>query len=476
VTEEELDPVVVPADPVGPPTLTQPPLAPLVEYPSTGPSPRRGLLIRLGLGMAALLGLLAGPAAMAVGRSWWQPLDRAALTIKARSAPGEAGEDGAVGSPQPSTRAPATARRSGIRSQLQVMLDAQAAALLRGDETAFVAPADPANAALLNDLHRRFGILRAMNIAGWTETLGGEPERADGGWRATVRIGYCFVVRGCEPVAVPVATRWAEGAGPLSLVEFGSSGASDLGPRPWEVSDLRVAIGPRVVVAVAPRYAGRVPALLAAAEEAAAVADRYARWAAPPDRYLVYLASPEDWGRWYGVHQAQWVAGYAMPITEHHTEIVLNGQRVTADEVVDTLRHEFAHVVTLAEVHSDYSARWWLVEGIAEYVRMVGRPLSEYELLSASRRYVRAGNPTEVSALTEPAVSASTEEASGRYGVAFLSVRWLAERFGEEKMLHFFDQVVRQGVGPPYAAADEFGVEWDEITGDCAGYVRQNLS
>jgi hypothetical protein len=60
--------------------------------------------------------------------------------------------------------------------------------------------------------------------------------------------------------------------------------------------------------------------------------------------------------------------------------------------------------------------------------------------------------------------------------VAFLSVRWLAERFGEEKMLHFFDQVVREGVAPLYAATATFGVDWSEITDECAGYVRQNLS
>jgi hypothetical protein len=127
-------------------------------------------------------------------------------------------------------------------------------------------------------------------------------------------------------------------------------------------------------------------------------------------------------------------------------------------------------------VHRDYSGQWWLVEGIAEYVRMVGRPLSEYELLSASRRYVHAGNPTEVRELTEPTSSASTEDASGRYGVAFLSVRWLAERFGEEKMLRFFDKVVREGTAVQVAAADEFAVDWGEITGDCAGYVWQNLN
>jgi hypothetical protein len=284
------------------------------------------------------------------------------------------------------------------------------------------------------------------------------------------------VVAGCDPVNVPVPTRWAETAGAPSLVEFGSSSATDLGPRPWEVSDLRVAVGSRTVVAASPRYASRVPALLVAAEEAAGVTDRYARWSSPPGRYVVYLAGPDEWGTWYGVHQAEWVAGYAMPLTEHDTEIVLNAQRVTGGEVLDTLRHEFAHVVTLADVHRDYSGQWWLVEGIAEYVRMVGRPLREYELLAAARRYVRAGNPTDLGRLAEPPLAASTDDASGRYGVAFLTVRRLADRFGEEKMLRFFDKVVRQGVPQQDAAASEFDADWDEITGDCARSVKRSLS
>ena len=248
------------------------------------------------------------------------------------------------------------------------------------------------------------------------------------------------------------------------------------GPRPWEVSDLRVAIGTRTVVAAPLKYASRVPALLDAAEEAAAVTDRYARWAPPPGRYIVYLAGPDEWGTWYGVHQAEWVAGYAMPLTEHDTEIVLNAQRVTGPEVVDTLRHEFAHVVTLANVHRDYSGQWWLVEGIAEYVRMVGRPLKEYELLNASRRYVRKGSRTDVASLAEPAAGSSTEDASGRYGVAFLTVRRLAERFGEERMLLFFQKVVREGVPAPDASASVFGTDWDAVTKDCAAYVKKNLS
>jgi hypothetical protein len=442
---------------------------------------RRGLLVRLSVGLTAVLTLIGGPAVMAVGRSWWQPHERSAFSVKAPAAPAPA-VHGAAAAPQQAPARPERAgdagsvRNAGVRAQIQAVLTAQAAALLSGDESAFLAPVDPTNDALLGDLRRRFGVLRAMNVAGWTETLAEDPAPVDGGWRANVRLGYCFVVAGCPPVVVPVPTRWSETSGAPRLVEFGSSAATSLGPRPWEVSDLKVAIGARTVVAAPPKYASRVPALLDAAEEAAGVTDRYARWAPPPGRYIVYLAGPDEWGTWYGVHQAEWVAGYAMPLTERDTEIVLNAQRVTGAEVVDTLRHEFAHVVTLANVHRDYSRQWWLVEGVAEYVRMVGRPLRDYELLSASRRYVRAGNPTDLTSLAEPAVGASTDDASGRYGVAFLTVRRLAERFGEDALLRFFDKVVRQGTPQPDAAKAEFGGDWDEITDDCARYVKRSLS
>jgi hypothetical protein len=472
------------APPIDPSPVDPPPVEPAVVIPAAypvRPPSRRVLMARVGLGIAVVATLLGGPAAVAVDRSWLQSQDRSALTVRQ---PAESVGDGSRSGNRPkqaparSPRAgePGTARHSPARTKIQSVLDAQSAALLRGDEAAFLAPADQANAGLVGDLRRRFAVLRAMNVAGWAETLAADPEPVDGGWRASVRLGYCFAVAGCDPVAVPVTTRWAEANGQLRLVEFGSSGGSDLGPRPWEVSDLRVAVGSRVVVAAPPRYAGRVQALLDAAEEAAAITDRYAKWASPPGRYVVYLAGPDEWGSWYGVRQAEWVAGYAMPITERHTEIVLNAQRVTGGEVLDTLRHEFAHVVTLADVRRDYSGQWWLVEGIAEYVRMVGRPLREYELLSASRRYVRGGNPTDLASLAEPAAKASTDEASGRYGVAFLTVRRLAERFGEDRLLRFFDKVVRHGTPPAEAATAEFGTGWDGIVEDCSRYTRRSLS
>jgi len=106
---------------------------------------------------------------------------------------------------------------------------------------------------------------------------------------------------------------------------------------------------------------------------------------------------------------------------------------------------------------------------------MVGRPLRDYQLLNASRREQRQGNPTEAARLPEPTADASTEDASARYGVAFLTVRRLAERFGEDKMLQFFEAVVRQGAPAADVSTTIFGTDWAEIIHDCAAYVKRNL-
>jgi hypothetical protein len=235
-----------------------------------------------------------------------------------------------------------------------------------------------------------------------------------------------------------------------------------------------VAAGKRVIVAAPASLAGRLPTALANAEQAAAVADRYARWGPPPDRYLVYFAGADEWSQWYGVHEPAWVAGYAQPVGDRSTEIILNAQRLGTDTAVfvDTLRHEFTHVVTLAGVHRDYSAAWWLVEGIAEYVRMVGRPLDDYAGLVATRKYVHSGHWAGDIALTVPPDGASVDDAAGRYGVAMLALRRIAEKYGEDKLLDFFAAVVRDGTAPAVAGPEVLGVDWPTVVADCAWSVR----
>lgn len=368
------------------------------------------------------------------------------------------------------------AKTSALRASIAVILDHQETALLVGDLPGFLAAVDASDVALQIQLARRFHALRAMRVARWDESLAGPltigPEQTI---TASVLLRYCFAAQQCLPIEITVETRWVTSQGRIRLTAFGASSSGQIGPRPWETSTLEAAVGRRVIVAGTERWAGRLRSVLAAAERVAAVTDRYARWTDRPTRYIVYLAGPEEWGRWYGVEQAGWVAAYAIPLTEYHTEIVLNGFKVGDDDVRDVLRHEFAHVVTLMGVSKTSPNSWWLIEGIADYIQNVGLPISSYRALGDGRQYVRSSGWNGPVALGAPEAGATIAEANGRYAIAFLSVRRLAEWFGERQMLEFFRAVVRDGRGLEAASASALGLPWKQVSDELVRYVRRAL-
>ncbi|MBT8226040.1 MAG: hypothetical protein HKP61_12380 [Dactylosporangium sp.] len=363
-----------------------------------------------------------------------------------------------------------------LRSKITDVLDQQASALLQGNLAGFLASTDPADTALRSQLTRRFASLRAMRVAVFEEALTGTLRVEQGGHvAASVRLRYCFVATRCAPVETTVQTYWSATAGQPRLTTFKTSTPEQTGPRPWEVSELQAVVGKRVVVAGTKRWASRLKSILAAAERAAAVADRYAKWDSPPSRYIVYVAGSDEWSQWHGVRQASWVAAYAMPLNATHTEIVLNAQKVAVSDARDVLQHEFAHVVTLSGVQRTYPNSWWLVEGIAEYIQNVGASTYRYRAFGDGRRYARSGRWNGTIPLSEPDSTATTSEANGRYAVAFLAVRRLVERYGEWRMLAFFNAVAREGQGLEAASSAIFKVSWSKVSEDCTRYVRHAL-
>lgn len=389
--------------------------------------------------------------------------------------------DQAVPDGGPGAEAPSGATRPGVttlgplRDHIMEALNRQSTALRSGDLGGFLAIAAPGAATLRDELRRRFTSLRAMGVATWEQSLaGGIAATGGGSWSAPVRLRYCFVVAGCAATTITVDTAWAMTVDHVVLTEFGSSGASQTGPRPWEVSELRAAVGERVLVAGTSRWASRLSGVLASAERAAAVTDHYARWDEPPGRYVVYVAGPDEWAAWYGVRQASWVAAYAMPLTDTYTEIVLNAAKVSASDAREVLQHEFTHVVTLSGARSTYPGTWWLVEGLAEYVQNQGRPISTYRALTDGWRYANSAWNGSV-ALDEPGREATVSEANGRYAVAYLAVRWLVERYGEAKALEFFAAVARNGAAVTEAAPITLRQPWLRVSADCSAFVRRSL-
>ena len=384
--------------------------------------------------------------------------------------------DASANGHQPQNPSAPAIQESPVRDQIVAAITRQATALQTADLPGFLAPVDPADVALRAQLTKRFLSLRAMRVVTWSQTIAGKVGSGVGGeWIAPVQLRYCFVVTTCVPTAVTVETHWLITPVQTRLTQFGSSPADQVGPRPWEVSELQAVVGNRVVVAGTKKWASRLSGVLASAERAAAVTDRYAKWGPPPSRYVVYVAGPDEWAQWYGVQQASWVAAYAMPLTDTYTEIVLNATKVSVADSREVLQHEFTHVVTLAGVHKTYQDSWWLIEGIAEYVQNVGTPISAYRALSDGRKYVHSGAWNGTVALGEPSTTATTSEANGEYAVAYLAVRRLSERFGEQRMLEFFNAVARNGQGLESASVTVLGQPWAQVADDCARYVRRGV-
>ncbi|MFF5234122.1 basic secretory protein-like protein [Dactylosporangium sp. NPDC000521] len=439
-------------------------------HPYRPEAPRRGKLtgLRVALLVALALVLVTPPAAIAFETVRRERAAGSAQDVDtAGKGPGEAnGRPGASGTP--TTSPPAS-----VDGKIKQALTDQGNALLNGDAPGFVAAVDPSATALRDELTRRFNSLRQLQVKLWEPSVLDKVEVAgDNTADVIVYVRYCYVVTTCDPMNLETKTKWNVTAAGVKLLEFGT--AEDLGPRPFERSELRVAVGKRVIMATTPKYASRLNTMLNAAEKAAELSDRYSKWAAPPSRYVVYLAGPEEWSTWYGLKQESWVAGFALPLTADATEIVLNANRVDVKETLDVLRHEFTHVVTLSKVSRAYDQTWWLVEGIAEYVRVQGLG-GRFDDVASVRKYVQSGRWQNEIAMDDPPEGATSADVSGRYGVAYMAVNRMVERFGEAKMLEFFDLTARQGVALQDAATRVYGVSWDDVATDCVKYVRNHV-
>jgi hypothetical protein len=385
---------------------------------------------------------------------------------------------GSVRSPRPGD--PPSVRATWMRAQIDTSLATQGRALLSGDEKTFVAVADAENASVRTKLTTRFRGLRALKVTKWSGRVVLTPEQTAGTgnrgeWKAKVSFQHCFVTTSCEAEEIRVESRWVERDGKAYLSDLSELPDAQNGPRPWEVSDLKVAVGKRVVMATTSKYATRLSSLLSEAEKAAVVADRYAIGSSPPDRYRVYFAGSSEWKTWYGGDRPAWAAGYAVPTSDKRIDVVLNAAETPANFVDDILRHELSHVASLRGASHQSPESWWLIEGLAEQAEMNGRPVSQHDSVAsgALRTFVRSGKWTNTVALTEPADSANLKEAGARYGVAFLGVRRLVERFGESKVRAFFGAVVHDGDSLSEAAQSAFGAQWTAVNADCVSYIKR---
>ncbi len=366
---------------------------------------------------------------------------------------------------------PATAVARGLSDRMTAQLQRQSTALLGGDRAGYLAVAEKVAHA---DLSRRFAALRALKVTVWRAEPSGLPVPVVGKvgeWRLLVRFQYCFVAPDCRPSPVLIGTRWRENGDQPLLVAMEESKSAETGTRPWEISDLAVVVGARTIVATTPALRGKLPGLLAQAEAAARVADGYTVAGSPPDRYRIFYAGRTEWQRWYGGGRPQWTGGYAVTVGGGHHEVVLNAEGLSSSSTDDLLRHELTHAASLPERGYPGKTTWWLVEGLAELAGAGGQPVDRYEGLAEVRKLVRGGWDGRLESIT-PGDDAPAEQVGGSYGVGYLAVRHLVDRYGPQRLLTFFKAVVHERKTLDVAADEAFGEQWSTLHDECVAYVR----
>lgn len=377
----------------------------------------------------------------------------------------------------PAQNAPAAEWNNWARRSVDDAVQSQGKALLGADEAGYLAAVDPASTKLVTEQKRRFAMLRAMGPGVWEQAVSGSlKSRSSRAWTASIKVSYCFGEPDCTSVQVVFDSEWAFKNDRILMTRLKESGSAWNGPRPWETDELVIRTGTRVILGATKNNAARLAEAVRIADQAAAVADKFSKWEDPPSRYLIFLAGPGEWNSWYGHDQPEWAAAWAVPVGSTVTEVVVRTQVVQQSEMLKLLTHELTHVTTLAGKR-DGAGRsgWWLIEGIAEYATLIGKPVRNFDAMEPTRAYVRDdwdGDP----AVDPPTESSSLEQAAARYGVAFLAVRRIADRHGQQKMLDFFGRVVHDGDTFEQAARGALGAAWSTVRADCARFIRNAVA
>ena len=215
--------------------------------------------------------------------------------------------------------------------------------------------------------------------------------------------------------------------------------------------------------------------MLAAAEKASAVADRFAAYLDNRQRrYRIYLADEKSWKTWYGGSDRRWWVGYAVPLHAAGSDVVLRSSKLIGNpaQLAVTIQHELGHVATLAGTTTTQdSADGWLTEGIAEYIgaypKAAKQSHSRYGLRQRTFKTIVAGQLTG---------KASARAVDAFYGLGHFAADCMAEKYGERRLLTFVDLVLRRNETNDDASRAAYGRSFASVDKACVTWIRAQIS
>ncbi|WP_433793007.1 hypothetical protein [Actinoplanes sp. CA-252034] len=385
---------------------------------------------------------------------------------------------------RPATAAPVVLDTSALlEREVQSVLRGQVDALLNGDEKGWLTPVDPAARSRYRAIYRNLRNLEVSRADYGVEIL-------DRSTRSTVNarvmIGYCIRGTTCPAWADRVDVGSPKLLYDLTLTrrdgEYVVTKIADvedgnyLQPTPWENVELRFARGTRVIVAGPPGQAKNLRQVLAAAEKAATVVDRFTT--EPPARYRIYLADDKSWKRWYGGQLSKWVVGYHLALNQAGSDIVLKASEVLDSDrqLALTVQHEMAHAVTMVpSSNRDPNEDLWLIEGVADYIGFFPGEPQNTESRYALRAWVDEHGAIKTIARPELTDKSDDLTVSTLYATGHYAVGCLVDRYGQTRMLDFVKRVVRDGQELDPASRASFGKPFKTVDKACVTWITQRI-
>ena len=365
-------------------------------------------------------------------------------------------------------------------------LDRQEQALLRGDEKGWLAAVDARKPKLVARYRGMFRSLRGLGVSHFNYEPSLSPDSKGTTAKLNVGIAYCLSRPTCPPgrgaaPRVSQALTLAPSAGRYVITRLGRAPHPDeLQPTPWEQGELVFAHGPRVTVAGPPSQRKNLRRVLAAAEKSAKINDRFAGYVRNPQvRYRILLADEKAWKSWYGGIDGGWTVGYAVPLNNAGTDVVLRMRKLTGSRelLTTTIQHELGHVVTLSGADGrDFDRNQWLSEGIAEYIGWAPRHAADSWRRSSVRAAFHDGKKPKSVVLKGLSATASDTVSDRFYGLGHFTADCLATRYGEPALFDFVRLTLREAKTYDQASRAAFGKPFPAVDKDCLSWIRKTAS
>jgi len=362
----------------------------------------------------------------------------------------------------------------------QRALDAQGAALLKGDQSGWLAAVDPAATSAVSAYKRLYHNLTQLHVQVWKPSSSDFVELSAVKQTFSIGVNYCFGTDACSGTRASLKVTALKRDGKVIFEGIAAPKASLLTnqPLPWEVANLTAVVGKRVIVAASSAWSFKLQSALGTAEKAAEAADKYAQWGRPT-MYVVYLANSTEGKTWFD-GDLKHVDGVSYTISPTDIQIVI--MMPFAAEVgyagpggLNTvIQHEMGHVVTLWAASDRPNDHDSFIEGIAEYIAYNGHTSWAKYRIADTRAYIRGHKFTKCY-LTSEITADSVLASSAAYGIGYLAMKYLAGKYGQTKMLSFWGDVERDGKSLDAASQLEFGKPWSSVNSSCVSYVRHSV-